>query len=256
MGERLDKVLVLRGLVESREKGKKAIEEGRVLVNDEVISVSKYIVEASDSICVQGNDQYVSRAAGKLKGAIETFDIDVKGKKCLDIGASTGGFTQVCLEYGAESVIALDVGYGQLHPRIANDERVIIMEKYNFRYAEEQDFAWRSDFFCSDVSFISLKLIIPSLECCVSDKSEGVLLIKPQFEAGSAFIDKHGVVKKKEVHIRVINDIMSFCKEYGFGVLGLCKSEVVGKTGNQEYLLYIKKNIDSKLIDVERIVMK
>lgn len=255
MSERLDKVLVLRGLVESREKGKKAIEEGRVFVNGEVVTVSKYSVEEEDVVTVEGNDQYVSRAAGKLKGALDAFAINLNGKHCLDIGASTGGFTQVCLEYGASNVIALDVGYGQLHPSIESDERVIVMEKYNFRYAKEDDFAWRCDFFCSDVSFISLKLIIPSLECCVSESSEGVLLIKPQFEAGSAFVDKHGVVKKKEVHIRVIQDIINFAQEHGFGTLGLSKSVVIGKSGNQEYLLYIKKNTASKSIDIAKVVM-
>lgn len=255
MSERLDKELVNRGLVESREKGKKAISEERVSVDGVIVTSPKYLVNEENVITITQSDEYVSRAAGKLKGALSSFGVSLVGKECLDIGASTGGFTQVCLESGAKSVIALDVGYDQLHPKIRNDGRVIVMEKYNFRYARGEDFAYCCDFFCSDVSFISLKLIIPSLVCCTKEHSEGVLLVKPQFEAGVAFVDKHGVVKKKEVHIRVIKDIIAFLEVNGFGVLQGAKSEVIGKSGNQEYLLHVVRGVPSKALDVEKLVL-
>lgn len=254
MSERLDKELVNRSLIESREKGKRAIQEGRVCVDGVIVTSSKMLVDETNLITITPFNEYVSRAAGKLKGALEQFEISLSGKECLDIGASTGGFTEICLEYGAKRVIALDVGYGQLHPRIRNDGRVIVMEKYNFRYAKEEDFIYKCDFFCSDVSFISLKLIIPSLACCIKENSEGVLLVKPQFEAGSAFVDKHGVVKKKEIHARILNEMIPFLNSYGFGVLNCAKSEVIGKSGNQEYLLHIKHGVSNCLIDVNAVV--
>lgn len=254
MSERLDKVLVLRGLVESREKGRAAIEAGLVCVDGEVITVNKHLVNDESVVTIEGNSHYVSRAAEKLKGAITQFQIDLKNKKCIDIGASTGGFTQVCLEEGATCVIALDVGSDQLHSSLKEDDRVFEMEKYNFRYASREDFPFLSDFFCSDVSFISLKHIIPSILECVEEECEGVLLIKPQFEAGNAFINKHGVVKDRKVHIQVIQDIIQFATLHGFGAVGLAKSTVVGKKGNQEYLLYIRRGAIGSTIDIKSVV--
>ena len=254
MSERLDKVLVIRGLISSREKAKREIEEGHVCVNNEVCKVTKRLVEDSDVVTIQDVFPYVSRAALKLKEAIDSFNIDLNNATCLDIGASTGGFTQVCLEHGAKYVIALDVGYNQIDEGLRNDERVEVIEKYNFRYAVAEDFLVKSNFFCSDVSFISLSMIVPQIKHCIVSDAKGVLLIKPQFEAGKAFLDKHGIVKDKNVHKRVIHDIINLVNNEGYGVKGLIGSPIKGKDGNHEYLLYVEYNGINQLLDIDNVV--
>lgn len=254
MSERLDKELVKRGLIGSREKAKREIEEGHVSVNGVVCEVSKTLVNDEDVIELSDVFEYVSRAALKLKCAIEQFNINLNDSVCLDIGASTGGFTQICLENGAKYVIALDVGYDQIADILRNDERVEVIERYNFRYAISEDFPIKSNFFCSDVSFISLKLIVPRIIECITNNAEGVLLIKPQFEAGPEFLDKHGVVKDKNVHKRVIHDIINLVNNEGYGVKGLVGSPIQGKDGNHEYLLYISYGGTNETIRVDEIV--
>lgn len=254
MSERLDKEVVRRGLFPSREKAKREIEAEHVFVNGEVCTIVKRLVKVEDEITVSEVFPYVSRAALKLKKAIEAFSISLEGAYCLDIGASTGGFTQICLENGAKHVFALDVGCDQIDFSLRNDERVDVIEKYNFRYAKAEDFPIKSNFFCSDVSFISLQLIVPQIKHCITDDGYGVLLIKPQFEAGKEFLDKHGVVKDKTVHKRVIHDIINMVNNEGYGVLGLIGSPITGKDGNHEYLLYIGCHEINHPVNVDSVV--
>ncbi len=252
--ERLDKELVNRGLVSSREKGKREIENSHVLINGVICTVGKTLVSNDDVITLTDEFPYVSRAALKLKEAVEYFQIPLENTVCLDIGASTGGFTQICLEHGAKHVIALDVGSGQLDLKIRNDERVKVMENYNFRYAKAEDFEIKADFFCSDVSFISLNLIVPQIKECIKESASGVLLIKPQFEAGKEFLNKHGVVSDKKAHKRVISDIIELVNREGYGVNGLIGSPISGKDGNHEYLLYITYGGKNKEVDIDKII--
>ncbi|MBR3840552.1 MAG: TlyA family RNA methyltransferase [Erysipelotrichales bacterium] len=254
MSDRLDQVLVSRGLIASREKAKREIEAGHVYVNGVACNVTKKLVEDSDEITIQDVFPYVSRAALKLKEAVECFEINLSDAICLDIGASTGGFTQVCLENGASYVIALDVGYNQIDEELRNDKRVEVIEKYNFRYAIAEDFPRKSNFFCSDVSFISLSMIVPQIKHCITNSAIGVLLIKPQFEAGKEFLDKHGVIKDKNVHKRVIHDIINLVNNEGYGVKGLIGSPIQGKDGNHEYLLYVEYHGINESVDVDNVV--
>ena len=256
MGERLDKELVNRGLISSREKAKREILDGHVYVNNEVCTLPKKVVIESDCITVQEVFPYVSRAALKLKEAIEYFHIDLNGMRCLDIGASTGGFTQICLENGASSVIALDVGSDQLDDKLRKNKQVEVVENYNFRYAKSDDFPKKSNFFCSDVSFISLRLIVGRIKECICDDAKGILLIKPQFEAGKEYLDKHGVVKDKNVHKRVILDIIQLVNEENYGVKGLIASPITGKDGNHEYLLYVEYHGSNLEVPIDEVIQQ
>lgn len=252
---RLDAFLAQKGYFTSREKAKQAILDGRVSVNGETVSVAKFLVDESDLLEIAaGTDQYVGRGAYKLKHALEHFAIDLKDAIVLDIGASTGGFTQVCLEHQAAMVYALDVGTDQLDPALRQDPRVVVMEQHNFRHAVPEWFPKPADFICCDVSFISLKHIIPSLAVASHAHTQCVLLIKPQFEAGKEHLNKHGVVTSRKIHVRVIHEILEMMRLHGIMPLHLAVSPITGKDGNIEYLVHGARAASFTDIDVETIV--
>ena len=239
---RLDVEMVNRGLCPSREKARALILAGEVRINGvRAEKAGQEIAEGTEITVVEDAIPFVSRGGLKLDKAIRTFPIDLSGRVCADIGASTGGFTDVMLKNGASHVYAIDVGYGQLDWTLRNDPRVTVMERTNARFMEPDWFPTPISFASIDVSFISLKLILPPLLNCLPDGGEVVALIKPQFEAGRAEIGKNGVVRDAAVHERVIRDMLSFADAAGFTVCGLSFSPITGPKGNVEFLLYMKK---------------
>ena len=243
MKKRLDVLLVERGFFDSREKAKAVIMSGCVYVNNQKADKAGANFDENAAVEVRDNRMpYVSRGGYKLEKAMQVFPISLEGKVTMDIGASTGGFTDCMLQNGAAKVYAVDVGYGQLAWKLRNDERVINLERTNMRYVTHEQLPEDIDFFSVDVAFISLKLILPAARGVCSDDAEGVCLIKPQFEAGRENVGKNGVVRDKKVHISVVEDIISFCLDNGFSVLGLNYSPVKGPQGNIEYLLHIKRS--------------
>lgn len=258
MKERLDVLLVNRGLAPSREKAKAMIMEGNVFVNNNREDKAGSTFPDDCNIEIHGKTlQYVSRGGLKLEKAMKHFDITLNDKICMDIGASTGGFTDCMLQNGASKVYAVDVGYGQFAWKLRQDERVVCMEKTNIRYVTPQDIADALDFASVDVSFISLtKVLIPAREL-LKDAGEMVCLIKPQFEAGKEKVGKKGVVRDKAVHEEVVDKIVCFALENGFSVLNLEYSPIKGPEGNIEYLVYIKKSdepIKEESVDVHAVV--
>ena len=246
MKERLDVLLVNGGFAPSREKAKVIIMSGKVFVNGQredkagsAFDPEKITIEVKGSTL-----KYVSRGGLKLEKALQNFPLSVEDKICMDIGASTGGFTDCMLQNGAKKVYSVDVGHGQLDWKLRNDERVVCMEKTNFRYMQPQDIEDVLDFASVDVSFISLTKILLPARRLLSDKGEMVCLIKPQFEAGREKVGKKGVVRDKKVHEEVIRKILVFAKISGFTVLDLSFSPIKGPEGNIEYLIYIRKDID------------
>ncbi len=246
---RLDAAVFERGFAESREKAKAYIMAGVVYVNNEKVDKAGTTVKPTDNIEVRSNPlKYVSRGGLKLEKAMQNFPIILDGFICADIGASTGGFTDCMLQNGAAKVYAIDVGYGQLAWKLRSDERVINLERTNFRYVTENEIPEKLDFASVDVSFISLKLILPVLKKIIKDGGCAVCLIKPQFEAGKERVGKKGVVREKGVHFDVVNEVLGFTLQSGFSVLGLDFSPIKGPEGNIEYLAYIKSS-DNPLID-------
>lgn len=246
MKERLDVLLVNGGFAPSREKAKVIIMSGKVFVNGqrEDKAGSTFDPEKS-TIEVKGATlRYVSRGGLKLEKALQEFPLTVEGKICMDIGASTGGFTDCMLQNGAKKVYSVDVGHGQLDWKLRNDERVVCMEKTNFRYMQPQDIEDVLDFASVDVSFISLTKILLPARRLLSSNGEMVCLIKPQFEAGKDKVGKKGVVREKKVHEEVIRKIVVFARMTGFTVLDLAFSPIKGPEGNIEYLIYIRKDTD------------
>ncbi len=240
---RLDVELFERGLCKSRERARQLIKNGNVTVGGKVCTKPAFIVNDESELEVTGSDHgYVGRGGLKLEKAVSVFSADLKEKVCLDIGASTGGFTEVMLSGGASRVYALDVGHGQLAPELASDKRVVNMENTNIRESVPDDFDDVIDFIATDVSFISLKLVLPKIKELLAENGEAVVLIKPQFEAGRSNLNKKGVVKDPKVHRQVINDITEFASVCGFCISGICVSPIKGGTGNAEYLLYLKHN--------------
>ncbi|MFF2482063.1 TlyA family RNA methyltransferase [Paenibacillus sp. NPDC058071] len=238
--ERIDVLLVERGFYASREKAKAALMAGLVLVDDSPVEKSGMKVPRTAEIRVKGAvHPYVSRGGLKLEKAINSFGIDMNGKVMLDIGASTGGFTDCALQNGASYVYAIDVGYNQLDWSLRQDERVGVMERMNFRYMTPEDLKGPApDFSSIDVSFISLKLILPTLYELLSDGSEVVALIKPQFEAGREQVGKSGVVRDSSVHAEVLRSVMGAAAEIGFAWRHLTFSPITGGEGNIEFLAH------------------
>lgn len=238
--ERIDVLLVERGFYESREKAKAALMAGLVLVNDEPVDKSGMKVARTADIKVKGAlHPYVSRGGLKLEKAIRKFDIDLNGRVMLDIGASTGGFTDCALQNGASYVYAIDVGYNQLDWSLRQDERVNVMERTNFRYTEPADLVGPPPTFASiDVSFISLKLILPALSTLLSVGSGIVALIKPQFEAGREKVGKSGVVRDSAVHRDVLRTVLTAAAELGYSLQDITFSPITGGEGNIEFLAY------------------
>ena len=240
--ERLDVLVTEQGFFETREKAKRSIMAGIVKVNNEIMDKPGTKVPLDAIIEVKGElHPFVSRGGLKLLKAIETFDIDLKNKVVIDIGASTGGFTDCSLQYGAKEVYALDVGYGQLAWSLRQDSRVHVMERTNFRYLKKEDLvSFQPNFATIDVSFISLKIILDHLTTIIKDEGQIVSLIKPQFEAGKDQVGKHGIVKDPKVHMQVLQKVISFALEKGYEPLGLTYSPIKGGEGNIEFLLYSK----------------
>lgn len=240
--ERIDILIVKKGLIESREKAKRNIMAGLVFVNNERVDKPGTKVYEDSDIYIKGKAiPYVSRGGLKLEKALKEFDVHVQDKIALDIGASTGGFTDCMLQNEAKKVYAIDVGYGQLDWKIRNDPRVVVMEKTNVRYTNEEDIEDKANFVSIDVSFISLKLILPVAKKLTTDDVDIVALIKPQFEAGREKVGKKGVVRDKSVHIEVIENIMEFCSNNDLNIVQLTFSPIKGAEGNIEYLAHIKK---------------
>ena len=243
MKERLDVLLVRRGLAESREKAKAVIMAGCVYVNQKEDKAGAMFDETKISnLEVRGNTlPYVSRGGLKLAKAMKQFDISLEGKVCMDIGASTGGFTDCMLQNGAVKVYSVDVGHGQLAWKLRNDERVVCMEKTNFRYMVREDIQDDLDFASVDVSFISLTKILGPAYNLLKTDAQMVCLIKPQFEAGKEKVGKKGVVREPSVHREVIEMVMDYAVSIGFEILHLDFSPIRGPEGNIEYLLHIYK---------------
>ena len=243
MKKRLDVLLVETGHFETREKARKSIMAGIVFINGQRCDKSGTNVDENSQILIKGDVMpYVSRGGLKLEKSINNFSISLKDKVCIDIGASTGGFTDCMLQNGAIKVYSIDVGYGQLAWKLRQDERVVCMERTNIRHVSCEKLESKADFASIDVSFISLKLVIPKAYELLSDDGEIVALIKPQFEAGREKVGKKGVVREKETHIEVIENITKFVLANNFEILHLDYSPIKGPEGNREYLLHIKKS--------------
>lgn len=250
--ERLDVLIVKRGLAPSREKAKAFIMAGVVYVDGQKEDKAGHEFPVDCVIEVRADKMpYVSRGGFKLEKAIEVFDIDLRGKVCMDIGASTGGFTDCMLQNGASKVYSIDVGHGQLDWSLRNDERVVCMERTNVRYIKPDMLDESPSFASADVSFISLTKILPAVWDVLSEGALMVCLIKPQFEAGREQVGKHGVVRDKGVHAQVIEMVAGFASDIGFEVLGLDFSPIKGPEGNIEYLLFIRKGGDGVSVDVD-----
>lgn len=242
--KRLDVILVERGFFDSRQVARTNIMCGNVIVDGTKITKAgeKINCDLKIEILDQKEIIYVSRAGAKLKKAIDVFEIDLNGKICFDIGASTGGFTDCMLREGSVKVFAIDVGYGQLDYRLRKDERVIVFERMNVRYAEQETFSHKGDFASIDVSFISIEKILNKVRSFLKNDAHIVALIKPQFEAGKGKVNKKGIVKDKEVHFEVIDKIVRFVRENNFEVLNLTYSPIKGGHGNIEFLLHLGVN--------------
>ena len=256
MKDRLDVLLVKRGLAESREKAKAVIMSGIVYVDGQKEDKAGQTFADTANIEVRGSTlKYVSRGGLKLEKAMECFDVSVKDKVCMDIGASSGGFTDCMLQNGAKKVYAVDVGHGQLAWKLRNDTRVVVMEKTNIRYVKPEDIGESIDFASIDVSFISLSKVLPAAYNLLGERGEIVALIKPQFEAGREKVGKKGVVREKSTHIEVIQNCFAYAKENGFFVRELEFSPVKGPEGNIEYLYHLVKSGDIDIdIDIEAVV--
>jgi 23S rRNA (cytidine1920-2'-O)/16S rRNA (cytidine1409-2'-O)-methyltransferase len=235
--QRLDLALVERALVDTRSKAQALIMARRVLVNDAHVDKPGAQVAGDDIVRIEELEHpWVGRGGMKLAHALKEFNLDISGKTCVDIGASTGGFTDVLLKSGAKKVYAIDVGYGQIDQSLRNDPRVVNREKVNARYLEASDFEERIDFVSIDVSFISLKLILPAVATFLS--GDLVALIKPQFEAGKADVGKGGIVRDESKRQEAVDSVVAFTRQSGFDVRGVIESPVKGAEGNVEYLMY------------------
>ena len=242
MKERLDVLLVSQGLAASREKAKAIIMSGNVLVNGQREDKAGTMIDVKAEITVKGGQlKYVSRGGLKLEKAMSHFDLTLEGRVCMDVGASTGGFTDCMLQNGAVKVYSVDVGHGQLDWKLRNDPRVVCMEKTNIRYVTPEDIDDALDFASVDVSFISLTKILEPARNLLKDGGQMVCLIKPQFEAGREKVGKKGVVRDKAVHLEVVERIVTFALEHGFSVHHLSYSPIKGPEGNIEYLVHIEK---------------
>lgn len=258
--ERLDVLLVKKGLFTSREKAKTSIMAGLVYVDGQISDKAGTPVDTEAAITIKENIcPYVSRGGLKLEKSIETWSLNLSDSVCMDIGASTGGFTDCMLQNGASKVYAVDVGYGQLDYKLRNDPRVINMEKCNIRHIDIENIE-PLDFISIDVSFISLKLVLPVAEKLLKREGRLVCLVKPQFEAGREQVGKKGIVRDRKVHVQVLENVIKYTVENGLNPAGITFSPVTGAKGNIEYLLFVdgKKNdcsdFDSEILNIEEVV--
>lgn len=250
--KRLDVLLVERGLVESREQGRRLIMAGQVLVDGQVVDKPGAQVAGGADIRLQARLPYVSRGGLKLEAALDSFDVQVAGAVAADVGASTGGFTDCLLQRGAKRVYAIDVGYGQLAWRLRQDPRVVVMERVNVRYVES--LPEPIDLATVDVSFISLELVLPNVIGWLKPVGDIIALIKPQFEAGPAEVGKGGVVKDHQVHRAVLRKILGWAVEHGLAVRGLIMSPLRGPAGNVEFLAHLSKGGGEASIEIETAI--
>ncbi|MEJ5227228.1 TlyA family RNA methyltransferase [Thermodesulfovibrio sp.] len=238
---RLDQLVLKRGITETREKARALIIEGKILVNGEKVEKPGSMVDVNSEITLCGETlPYVSRGGLKLEHAIKHFSIDIKDKVAIDIGASTGGFTDCLLQHGAKRVYAVDVGYGQLAWKLRTDPRVVAIERTNIRYMEREKIPEPVDIATVDVSFISLKLVIPKLLEFLKPSGEIVALIKPQFEVGKGEVEKGGIVRSEEKRTKAVENIKDSFESLSLKVIGVVESPIKGQKGNIEYLIYAK----------------
>lgn len=243
MKQRLDDILVSRGLCESKSAAQRLIMEGKVRVKGGVAAKAGNKYDSEIELELLEENRFVSRGGLKLEGAFENFGFSVEGLSCLDVGASTGGFTDCLLQHGAARVTAVDVGHSQIHPRLLQDSRVTSIEKFNARNMTKEDLPYEPDFAVCDVSFISLKLILPPMMNVVKPGGGLVTLIKPQFEAGREQVGKGGVVRDENVRLAVVEMIKEFGISIGLEWIGCCTSPITGPKGNVEYTAYWRKPI-------------
>ena len=253
---RLDALLVERGMAQSRERAKADIMGGNVIVGGSRAVKPGVLVDSDASIEVRSLPEYVSRGGKKLEKALRFFGVSVEGKVCIDCGASTGGFTDCLLRHGARLVYAVDVGYGQLAWSIRTDPRVVTMERTNIRYVTMDAFEERPELAAVDLSFISLRLVLPVLRKLIDGNGEILCLIKPQFEAGREYVGKHGVVRDPSTHMAVLDDFVRYAVESGFFVGGLSHSPLKGPKGNIEYLGRLSITGEGGFIDTGAVVSK
>ena len=255
MKTRLDVLLVEQGYFQSREKAKASIMAGLVFVDGLISDKAGTMISDDSVIEVRGSDcPYVSRGGFKLEKALKVFNIDVKGFHCVDIGASTGGFTDCLLQNGAEKVYSVDVGYGQLDYKLRQDSRVVCMEKVNFRYMQEGDIPEKLDFACADVSFISLKHMFPVVTNMLKQNGQIVCLVKPQFESSKEQVGKNGIIHDPNVHKDVIEKVIGYALENNLYPINLNFSPVTGAKGNIEFLLHLSKQSNNFTLDIDEVV--
>lgn len=253
--ERLDILLVEKGFFDTREKARKNIMAGLVFIDNTRVDKSGEKFNLNANIEVKGEAiPYVSRGGLKLEKAIKEFGLTLKNKVSMDVGASTGGFTDCMLQNGASKVFAIDVGYGQFAWKLRTDERVVCMERTNIRYVKPEDLATPIDFSSIDVSFISLRLVLPVVKTLLREQGEIIALIKPQFEAGREKVGKKGVIRDKEVHREVITNIVNFSIAENFEILGLTFSPIKGPEGNIEYLIYLRNSGNNNSTDFTTVI--
>lgn len=256
--QRLDAELVSRGIIQSRERAKAEIMAGKVYVNGQKADKAGELVTPADNIEFRGEQlKYVSRGGLKLEKAMELYGFRLDGKVCMDVGASTGGFTDCMLQSGASKVYSVDVGYGQLAWNLRQSEKVVNLERTNIRYITKEQVPDTVDFVSIDVSFISLGLVIPVLPPLLADDAMMVCLVKPQFEAGREKVGKHGVVRDPATHIEVLERAVGFAKKSGFGIVGIEFSPIKGPQGNIEYLMVLsrsKPELDISSDDIRKLV--
>jgi len=257
--ERIDKVLVERGLVESRTRAQALILAGQVLVQEQRIDKPGQLIDASAEIRIKGESlRYASRGGLKLEAALREFNIDPNGKNAIDVGSSTGGFTDCLLQHGAARVWAVDVGHNQLVWRLRHDPRVVVLENLNARNLDPEMFPVRFDIATIDVSFISLSKVLPALRPCISNSADCVALIKPQFEVGKGEVGRGGIVTDPAKHRRVLHEIKDVAFSIGLFAVGLIESPILGAEGNKEFLMHMKpaEQADTGTIDekIEAVV--
>ena len=253
---RLDQLVFDLGYTESRERAKTTIMSGLVFVNGQRVDKPGTPVDPEAQIEVRGEAiPFVSRGGFKLDKALKVFPVDPAGKTCIDCGASTGGFTDVLLQHGAAKVYAVDVGYGQLAWKLRTDERVVNLERTNLRYVTTEQIPEPLDLAVMDVSFISIRLVLPAVQLLLKPGADYICLIKPQFEAGREEVGKKGVVREPAVHERVVREILDFAVGLGFSVMGLDYSPIRGPEGNIEYICHLKNGIfDAPAVDPTAVV--
>ncbi len=252
---RLDQLVFERGYTESRERAKTTIMSGYVYVNGQKADKPGMPVAEDAEIEVREKIPFVSRGGYKLDKALKVFPVDPEDKICIDCGASTGGFTDVLLQHGAKKVYSVDVGYGQLAWQLRQDERVVNMERTNLRYITQEQIPEVLDLAVMDVSFISIRMVLPSVKNLLKDGADIICLIKPQFEAGRDEVGKKGVVRDEKIHERVISGIIDFAPEIGLTVMGLDFSPIKGPEGNIEYICHMKNRAgENAPIDVAAVV--